>query len=96
MDPKNNGHVKPLRLTDLQRELREEILGLISDKNLALEDVVVYEYGYVPIRLQEVISRLASKDIMIIGSLVYGEKLYVIGLRGKGGGIGMLFEANRR
>lgn len=95
MGPRNNSGIRLLRLVDLQGDLREEILNFISGMDVALENIVVCEYDYVPMRLQEIVGSLASRGVMIIGSLVYGGRLYIIGLRGRSGGVGVLFEASR-
>ncbi len=73
--------LKQVELEELGEELKRVIRETLEEENIGVEKLALYEYKYVPVRLQHVFRELGKHNVIVRSTLVYNGRLYIIGER---------------
>ncbi len=76
--------LKQVELKDLDDELKRVIHETLEEENIGVEKLVLYEYKYIPVRLQHIFRELGKRGVIVHSTLVYNGKLYIIGEKKSG------------
>lgn len=71
--------LKQVELEKLDEELKRVIHETLEEENIRVEKLVLYEYKYIPVRLQHIFRELGKQGVIVHSTLVYNGKLYIIG-----------------
>ena len=73
--------LKQVEFDKLDEELKRVIHETLAEKDIPARKLVLYEYKYIPVRLQHIFRELGKHGVIVHGTLVYNGKLYIIGER---------------
>ncbi len=71
--------LKQVELEELGEELKRVIRETLEEENIRVEKLVLYEYKYIPVRLQHIFRELGKQGVIVHSTLVYNGRLYIIG-----------------